>query len=74
MTAKATHEVHAIFDDRGLVAGYVFRGLGRSTWGAILQGYCSCCRRRISSAHSPTLPPPRRLSSPGLRRDRGNDR
>jgi hypothetical protein len=33
MTPKATHEVHAIFDDRGLVAGSA----------AILQGYCSCC-------------------------------
>lgn len=36
-------EVRTIYDDRGMVAGYVWHWPGRSHWGAILEGYCEQC-------------------------------
>jgi hypothetical protein len=52
---RATYDVGTIYDDRGMVAGYVFQRRGRSTWGAILEGYCSCCAPEKKRGSFPDL-------------------
>jgi hypothetical protein len=37
------YDVRTIYDDRGGVAGYVWRKRGRTSWGALLVGFCECC-------------------------------
>jgi hypothetical protein len=67
------YDVRAIYDDRGGVAGYVWQKRGRTGWGAILEGYCSCCapEKRLGVFPKPLRRP--RLS-PASRRNRSNDR
>jgi hypothetical protein len=45
------YDVRTIQDDRGAVLGYVWLKRGRTAWGAILEGYCSCCtpEKRLGS-------------------------
>jgi hypothetical protein len=45
------YDVRAVYDDRGMVAGYVWQKHGRTAWGAMLVGFCECCapEKRLGS-------------------------
>jgi hypothetical protein len=45
------YDIRTIYDDRGMVAGYVWQKRGRTAWGAMLVGFCECCapEKRLGS-------------------------